>query len=130
MSNAITTGAIVYAKDIKRVSRFYSHVTGLSVTREESGYVTLESPTFQLVVVGLPAELAAQITIATPPVRRENTAIKLCFVLASISAARATAAEFGGGLNGPEREWDFQGSRVCDGHDPEGNVIQVRAGAA
>ena len=24
-----------------------------------------------------------------------------------------------------EREWSFQGYVRCDGHDPEGNVIQV-----
>jgi hypothetical protein len=22
--------------------------------------------------------------------------------------------------------WEFQGSRVCDGQDPEGNVVQFR----
>ena len=25
-----------------------------------------------------------------------------------------------------EREWEFDGDRVCDGHDPEGNVLQLR----
>jgi hypothetical protein len=29
-------------------------------------------------------------------------------------------------LNPIEREWAFQGARICDGVDPEGNVFQVR----
>jgi hypothetical protein len=29
-------------------------------------------------------------------------------------------------LNPPDAEWLFEGSRVCDGHDPEGNVFQLR----
>jgi len=24
-----------------------------------------------------------------------------------------------------EREWTYRGRRVCDGHDPEGNVFQA-----
>ena len=40
--------------------------------------------------------------------------------------ARSLVVELGGGLNGPESEWRFQDCRVCDGHDPEGNVIQLR----
>jgi hypothetical protein len=29
-------------------------------------------------------------------------------------------------LNAAAKEWEFDGWRVCDGVDPEGNVIQVR----
>ncbi len=32
----------------------------------------------------------------------------------------------GGEVFPPEREWNFQGYRVCDGMDPEGNVVQFR----
>jgi hypothetical protein len=28
--------------------------------------------------------------------------------------------------NAVEREWEFEGAKVCDGHDPEGNVFQIR----
>jgi hypothetical protein len=55
--------------------------------------------------------------------------VKLCFGVHGMARARALAAQFGGELNGPEREWEFRGRQVCDGHDPEGNVIQVRAEA-
>jgi hypothetical protein len=29
-------------------------------------------------------------------------------------------------LNPTDKEWRFQGFKVCDGLDPEGNVIQFR----
>jgi hypothetical protein len=31
-----------------------------------------------------------------------------------------------GGIDPAESEWIFQGYRVCDGHDPEGNVVQFQ----
>ncbi len=65
--------------------------------------------------------------IADPPVRREDAAIKLMFPVPSIGDARALAARLGGELNPPDREWQFGAYRVCDGHDSEGNVFQVRA---
>jgi len=29
-------------------------------------------------------------------------------------------------MNAIAREWEFEGARVCDGCDPEGNVFQIR----
>lgn len=129
MNGEFTAGAVVYAKDIERVGLFYSQVAGLPIVQRNPEFLVLQSSAFQLVIVAMPREIAAQITIQTPPVKREDTAIKLCFSVPSIQAARAEAAKCGGELNGAGREWEFQGSRVCDGHDPEGNIIQVRATA-
>lgn len=58
--------------------------------------------------------------------RRENAAIKPVFFVPSIAAVRAGADAFGGILNPSDNEWSFQGFKVCDGLDPEGNVIQFR----
>ncbi len=126
MAHQDKAGAVLYAKDMACVSAFYAEVAGMAVTHAEKDFVTLESSSFQLVVVAMPASLAATVEIATPPVRREDTPIKLIFAVQSISAARVAAARLGGELNGPEREWQFQGVRVCDGCDPEGNVVQFR----
>jgi len=35
-------------------------------------------------------------------------------------------AMLGGQLNSTAREWKFRDTRVCDGHDPEGNMFQLR----
>lgn len=123
-------GAVLYAKDVSKVSRFYAEVAALTIIHSEADHVILESAWFQLVVVAVPAKLAAAIQIATPPVRREATPIKLVLPVSSIAAVRLAAAHAGGELNPVEREWEFLGYRVCDGHDPEGNVVQFRVPAA
>ena len=130
MPASATVGAVLYAKDIARVSRFYAEVCGLTRQHAEADHIVLASTTFQLTVVAIPASIADGIIINTPPVRREGTPIKLVFPVAGIDLLRATAIAMGGALNSPDREWSFQGVRVCDGHDPEGNVLQLREYAA
>ncbi len=126
MANPFTAGAIVHAKDIARVARFYAEVADLEIVHEVEDHIVLESETFELVVVAIPTATAARIVISTPPARRENTAFKLTFAVESLAEARAAAQAAGGELNLPAKEWNFQGMRVCDGCDPEGNMIQVR----
>ncbi len=118
--------AVLYAKNIDPVSAFYEQVAGLETTESTASFKVLESATFELTVVAIPQAIAAAIAITTPPARREDTPIKLVFFVASIAIARATAARCGGELNAAEREWQFRDFTVCDGHDPEGNVLQVR----
>lgn len=119
-------GAVVYARDIASLSAFYTGVAGFTVAHSEPDHVVLESPTLQLVVVAIPEHVAATIEVQHPPVRRTDTPIKLVFTVASIDVVRAAVELRGGQLNPPGREWQFQGFRVCDGHDPEGNVAQFR----
>jgi predicted enzyme related to lactoylglutathione lyase len=126
MASSSSPGAVIYAKDVARVSGFYAAVTGLRVAHADDEYVVLESEGFQLVVHGIPAEVIASLELAEPPLRREDATVKLVFPVPSISAARAVAATYGGKVDPPEREWRFQSDRVCDGHDPEGNVVQLR----
>jgi predicted enzyme related to lactoylglutathione lyase len=126
MANPFTAGAIVYAVDIQRLVRFYAEVADLEIVHEVDDHVVLESETYELVVVAIPAATAARIVIATPPARRENTAFKLSFLVDRLARAREAAKATGGELDPPAREWEFQGMRVCDGCDPEGNMIQVR----
>ena len=123
-------GAVLYAKSVERVSSFYAGSCGLRITHSEDDHVVLESPAFQLVILAIPQSIAASIAIATPPARREDTPMKLVFYVESIDTVRRVAASLGGELNPSEREWYFQGSKVCDGHDPEGNVVQFRENAS
>lgn len=119
-------GAVLFVTDVPRITTFYAAVTGLAVTETGDGWARLGSGAFELVVHGIPPHIAETFTISTPPQRREDAAIKLIFPVASIADARATAARLGGELNAPDREWALGSMRVCDGHDPEGNVFQLR----
>jgi predicted enzyme related to lactoylglutathione lyase len=121
-----TAGAVLYAKNVERISRFYAECCGLEVAHSEDDHVVLASPTFQLVILAIPASIAASIAITTPPTRRTQTPIKLVFHVDGIDAIREAAARLGGALDPPGREWQYQGNKVCDGIDPEGNVVQFR----
>jgi len=115
-------GAVLYAKDLARLAGFYSAVARLELQTTRPGYAVLGREASQLLIVQIPRRLAESIGIETPPVLREDTPIKLVFVVADIAAARNNAAERGGSVNPVEDEWQFEGAKVCDGYDPEGNV--------
>jgi predicted enzyme related to lactoylglutathione lyase len=126
MQTLVTSGAVIYAKDLGLVSKFYAVVADMAVVESEAGHVTLEAHGFQLVVVAIPPHMAETVSIESPPVRREATPIKLVFFVTSLDAASTQAAQLGGQMNLAERAWQFQGTTVLDGHDPEGNVFQLR----
>ena len=126
MATTFHVGAVLYVKNLALVQAFYQAVLSLEVESAEKDHVVLASPTFQLVVLSVPEPIASSIEIESPARRRTETPIKLVFEVASIPNARAIARLHGGELLPPEREWNFHGYRVCDGQDPEGNVVQFR----
>jgi predicted enzyme related to lactoylglutathione lyase len=126
MIHAGLIGAVLYAKDLPRLLDFYSAVASLQVETIAENFAVLGQQHSQLVIVQIPKRIAQSITIETPPVRREDVPIKLVFAVVDIVAARNSAAERGGAVKPADREWAFEGSKVCDGYDPEGNVFQLR----
>jgi len=117
---------VVFVADVRRVSAFYREVASMDVLIEEDGYSVMEVEGIQLVIhrlQGEPAVNPAAIRV------REDSYVKLCLPVASIAEARALAAANGGAIKSSEHEWEARGFRACDGHDPEGNVIQVRENA-
>lgn len=119
-------GAVLYAKDMRRLAAFYSVVAGLAEVQQERDFTVLENEASQLTIVAIPDRIAATIEIAAPPRRRSGTPVKVFFVVPNLAESRKTAAELGGELESADREWKFGEWRVCDGHDPEGNVFQLR----
>lgn len=123
-------GAVLFAKDLPRVARFYEGVVGLAAVATESDHIVLELPHFQLVLHGIPQKIAASISITSPPQLREAVPVKLVFPVASLGAARAIAPALGGCVFPQSKEWEARGFRACDGYDPEGNVVQFREAVA
>jgi len=117
---------VLYVVDPARVAPFYVEVVGFRVVDAAGDFVTLGTDALELHVIRVPAEHAQRIEIADPPLRRDETPIKVSFAVADIQAAREAAARLGGSIDGPEAEWTWAGESHCDGHDPEGNVFQVR----
>ena len=118
-------GAVLFVNDVARVSAFYADVCGLRETASDARHVVLESAVFRLVVHALPPEVVATYPVAVPPARREDSYVKLVFPCESLQHARDTAAARGGQLDPADREWTWGDRVLCDGHDPEGNVIQL-----
>ena len=126
MSYDSRIGAVLFAKNLDQVATFYSLVLGLTEASRDGDHILLESSGFQLVVhriLGGHTE-AAEITV--PPARRRTAAFKPVFFVPSISRLRVVAEANGGFMEPADREWSFNGVTVCDGLDPEGNVIQFR----
>jgi catechol 2,3-dioxygenase-like lactoylglutathione lyase family enzyme len=121
--------AVLYVLDAERVAAFYEVVCGLRRHLGAEGFVELRSAAWSLILVTVPPAVAATITVDVPPERRASTPIKLAFDVTSLDAARDGAAAHGGALDAASTTWRFEGYDVCDGFDPEGNVVQLRAPA-
>jgi catechol 2,3-dioxygenase-like lactoylglutathione lyase family enzyme len=126
MTSLPRPGAVIFAKDLKRMARFYEVVAGLTVVHTASDHVVLMCQGLELVVHTIPEAVASAIDVTEPPELRDEAAIKLSLPVPSLAAARSRAARLGGAVGPQESEWDGGGYRACDGYDPEGNVVQFR----
>ena len=122
----MSVDAVLFAKHLAPVCAFYEQVVGFAKARVEDDSVALETAGFRLTIVRIPQRIAASIKIAAPSIRREETPIKLSFLVDCLQVARDRAAQCGGTVDPAEREWLFESHKHCDGHDPEGNVVQLR----
>ena len=116
--------AVLYTINLRSLARFYEKVVGMSVHAHHD-HAVLDKGSFRLIIHQIPEQHAANIRIENPPKVREGGAIKLSLPVASISTARQAAAQLGGRVYDVDREWTYEGSTVCDGCDPDGNVFQL-----
>ena len=119
------TGAVLFTINLQSLATFYERVVDMRVLHTEDDHIRLEAGSFRLTVHQIPERYAKNITIEKPPVVREATAIKLAFRVKDIAKARETAAQLGGLIYSSDREWQHDGSTICDGYDSDGNVFQL-----
>jgi predicted enzyme related to lactoylglutathione lyase len=117
--------AVLFTISLRSLAHFYERVAGMRVFRTEDDHVGLETGSFRLTIHQIPERHAKGIAIATPPVVRESSALKLALPVKDIAQARETAAQLGGTVYSPDKEWSYDGSIICDGYDPDGNVFQL-----
>lgn len=125
-SHALRTALVVYAKDLPRVAAFYAGVLGLQPVQTDAAYVVLQAGEVEVVVLSIPAHIAATFTVTSPPEVREDAALKPVFFVDDLRQVRLAAERCGGWLKPPQAQWRFRGTVVLDGCDPEGNVVQFR----
>ena len=109
---------ILFVHDAPRMQAFYARL-GLVVVDGDAadGFVRLRDP-------GGGAVLALHFTraIGPPTGPRVDTAIKPCFHVDDVDAARSALIADGATMRDIHR---FEDIAFCDGVDPEGNIFQV-----
>jgi predicted enzyme related to lactoylglutathione lyase len=123
-TNAVS--AVLFAKSSHRIAMFYREVLGARSLDRSDDHESLECQGFRLLVQRIPDALAASIEIATPPRRREQTAVRLDFTIADIELARARATQLGGHVDDRPPPWARDTALIYLGYDPEGNVIGLK----
>lgn len=117
--------AVLFAKDARRVARFYGGVFGAITLVEDEYHTALDVRGFRLVVHQIPAHFLKDIEIRHPPLRRELGAIRLDYPVDDLAQARNSARQLGGQIDDAPPEWAGSDSRFFLGFDPEGNVMGV-----
>ena len=114
-------GAMLFVKDLPRMTVFYRDVLGLRPIEEtrQPDWVEFHGAA-QFSLHAIPVAIAAGIPIDSPPRAREQHAAKLTFVVEDVDA---TLAEIEGmGLPLLRRPWGG-----VEAVDPEGNVFALRS---
>ncbi len=115
-------GLVIYATSVHHMADFYAHVLELEVKDMEADYALLADEDFELVLLTTDVSKRACKTDAA----RETTPMKpVFFVCASLDVLKDRIAAKGGTVYQP-KAWEFGGRQVCDGHDCEGNIFQLR----
>jgi len=70
----------------------------------------------------IPADIAANVEIACPPVPREDEPVKLIFEVDDVEGERERLESLG--ILTVRRPWQETG-KACDAVDPEGNIFQL-----
>lgn len=120
--------AVVFVANVAKMTQFYQELASMTIVHGDNDHTVLEVEGFQLVIHALRGEPEV-VPRPTGQIRvREDSYIKVCLPVASIDAARSTGAALGGSIKPSTAEWESPSRRfrACDGHDPEGNVFQVR----
>ena len=133
-----SAGLVIFTNDLSGLEAFYSRLLSMRVLERGEGFVTLSERGLDIVLHSTAdarkaamktgsyslSEKAAIKTGSVSP--REQVALKPVFYVDDLAACRVTAGTLGGQVGDEAAEWLFHGARVCDGHDPDGNIFQLR----
>ena len=124
MPGPAAAGVLLYAKNLDALAHFYEQALGMKELHRSAEIIVLDSSALQIVIHAIPAAIAAQVHISTPPQRRENVALKFFVTVSSLADAQKLTASLGGQVF--EDSWSGPGFVVRNAMDCEGNVFQLR----
>ena len=112
--------AMIYVKDLPRMREFYSRMLGVEPGNKQwtSEWAEFDTGSARFALHAIPADIAQQIEISSPPRPREKDPVKLVFEVDDVEAERARLASLGATML--QRPWG-----AWDGIDPEGNVFGI-----
>jgi catechol 2,3-dioxygenase-like lactoylglutathione lyase family enzyme len=113
-------GAMIFVKDLERMTAFYTEVLGLTAVSEtrRPNWVEFRANGSRFSLHAIPAEIATGIAIDSPPVPREQGVTKLTFAVDNVAATLARIEAMG--LPLLRRPWGD-----VDATDPEGNIVSL-----
>ena len=122
-------GAVPYVKDLDRMKRFYGEMLGAIPTNRlwTDSWATFEAGGTRFSLHAIPAEIAKNIKIGSPPAPREEEPVKLIFEVKDVESERARLESLG--VQMLRRPWQKPGE-ACDAVDPEGNIFQISSPGA
>jgi predicted enzyme related to lactoylglutathione lyase len=113
-------GAMLFVKDLERMTAFYTEVLGLAVVPETrlANWVEFQSNGARFSLHAIPAKIATGIAMNSPPVPREKGRAKLTFAVADVATTLSRIESMG--LPLLLRPWG-----EVEATDPEGNVFAL-----
>jgi len=124
----VVSSLVIFALNVKILSDFYKDVLSISPTPrpgDSNKDIRLGMNGEELLIHSIPNRIAKSIVIQSPPVPRENSAMKPVFDVESLSIALERVTLLGGIVT--ERTFTLGGLTRRDIVDPEGNVVQLRS---
>jgi predicted enzyme related to lactoylglutathione lyase len=115
---------VIFSHDVRRLARFYEHVLGATAVTEKSGDVRVTTDLDEVLVHSISKKISANMSVQTPPVPRDNSALKPVFEVQSLLSALKRVEANGGVVT--NRTFRYNGITRHDVIDPDGNVIQLR----
>ena len=113
---------MIFAKDMQAMTAFYRDVIGMQEAPGGSAdWQVLTSDGAELALHAIPKDVAAKIEIAEPPRPRHDVPVKVCFRASDPKAVREELLAKGVQMFESSGFGDLV---LCDGTDPEGNMIQ------
>jgi predicted enzyme related to lactoylglutathione lyase len=129
VTEPVSALTVIYANDLDRVAAFYERTLGVSRLEHEDGFIVVGNSSFEIAVVRMSGGSGSSEISSSFHVRAE-TPLKGSYLVESLEQAKAAAEASGGSLKPIESAWSWRGQLHLDGHDPEGNVMQIRMSAA
>lgn len=118
------TGLVIYTSSIEKLATFYAHVFDMQMIESDGSYALLVGGDFELVL--LETDVSQKGLSAFEA--RENTALKPTFFVNTPLEFIEEKIKAKGGVVFSPKNWTFGGRQVCDAHDCEGNIFQLRIG--